>query len=299
MSYILLQILLCLLLAGIIGAVIGWLLRGNCSKKIKKIEEECEMKMRSIEREWNTKLNYPDEDYSSSWDTQAPIEADLKNKLDDEIDIVQELPNTSHSTNSNSALSGIVATTLGATGAGATALNATSDDRLDFDSIKKLLSEKDIELSDQKIKLYDSFDVDFEKSEDLQDSYDIQAIKGINSKHAQKFKDLGIKTTTDIIKKLNNNYEDIDFVAQKLKVQSEDITSWISMADILRLPGVNPKEAQLMQTVGISSTRELGVVNIHSLHKELVELNKKADIVKEVPGINSLELWSKVAKLLG
>ncbi len=290
MSFILLQILLCLLLAGLIGAVIGWLLRGNCSKKIKELEDECAMKMRTIEREWNTKLNYPEE-YDRTLEVEDTIHADLKNKMYDEIVVTQESPDTS---NYNTALSGMVATALGTTG-----LKAASDDRLDFDGIKQLLSDKGVELSDEKIKLYDSFDVDFEKSEDFEDNYDIQVIKGINSKYAQKFKDLGINTTADLLKKLNNNYEDIDFVAEKLKIQSNDISAWISMADILRLPGVNPKEAQLIQNVGITSARELGVVNIHSLQKELIELNKKLEIVNEVPGVDSLELWSKVAKLLG
>jgi nucleotidyltransferase/DNA polymerase involved in DNA repair len=187
----------------------------------------------------------------------------------------------------------MVAATLGATG-----LKAASSERLDFSAIKKLLSRKGVNLSDEKIKLYDKFDVDFERSEDLEDVYDIQAVKGISPKSAEKFRDLGIKTTSDLVKNLENNYEDIDFIAKKLEVSSEDITSWISRANILRLPGVSAKEAQLIQTVGISSVRELGVVNIHSLHKEMVELNKKSEIVNEVPGINSLELWSKVAKLL-
>jgi hypothetical protein len=39
-SYLLIEILACLLIAGLIGAVIGWLLRGGCNKKIKDCEEE-------------------------------------------------------------------------------------------------------------------------------------------------------------------------------------------------------------------------------------------------------------------
>jgi len=261
MSFLLLQILLYLLIAGLIGAVIGWLIRGNCSKILREQEEECALKMRAIEREWNTKLNYSDDKephvYNSSLDKQDIAHADLKS-------LAQE-DNSNHKT----ALFGAVSTALG----------TTSD-------------------SDEKIKLNSENNIDFEQNKDLDDDYDIQVIEGINSKYAQRFKDLGIHTTKDLVKKLNKNYEDIDFIAKKLKVQSDDITSWISMADIISLPGLNAKEAQLIQTVGISSVRELGVVNIHALQKEMEELNKKLAIVDEIPDIDSLELWAKVAKSL-
>lgn len=256
MNFILLQILLCLLLAGLIGAVIGWLLRGNCSKKLLARDEECEMKMRAIEREWNTKLNYSDDKepdvYNNLLDAEAQAHADLKN----------------------------------------------TDDKFNLTTAQEILSQKGVHLSNEKIKLYTDNDIDFEKSEDLEDSYDIEVIEGINSKYAQRFKDMGINTTVDLVKKLGKNYDSIDNVAKKLKVQPEDILSWISMADIIHLPGINAKNAQLIQNVGITSSRELGAVNIHSLHREMASLNKKSPMMIETPDIDSLQFWSKIARLL-
>jgi predicted flap endonuclease-1-like 5' DNA nuclease len=284
MSFLLLQILLCLFIAGLIGAVIGWYLRGNCSKKLLEHDEECEMKMRAIEREWNTKLNYSDDKephvYHTLSDEDDIAHAGLKNQVQEDFD-----------SDNQTTLFGAVASALGTTGDKSEKENLSTD--------KDILSEKKIQLSDEKIKFYSENNIDFNKSEDLEDDYDIQVIEGINSKYAQRFKDLGIHTTKDLIKKLSKNYEDIDFVAKKLKVQPDDITSWISMADIISLPGLNAKEAQLIHTVGISSVRELGVVNIHALQQEMEELNKKLVIVDKIPDLNSLELWAKVAKFLG
>jgi len=49
MSYLLVQILVCLLIAGLIGLVIGWFLRGGCDKKLKESE-----------RYWTDKFNAHD-----------------------------------------------------------------------------------------------------------------------------------------------------------------------------------------------------------------------------------------------
>jgi len=65
----------------------------------------------------------------------------------------------------------------------------------------------------------------------------------------------------------------------------------------IRNPSHSPP-LSCIHKVGISSARELGVVNINSFYKEMLELNKKLEIVQEVPDINSLKLWSKVVKLL-
>ncbi len=277
MSFLLMQILICLLIAGLIGAIIGWFLRGNCSKKLQELNEECEMKMRAVEREWNTKLHYSDNSephaYNNSLDAEDIAHADLKNQVQGDI-------NPTH----NKTLFGAVATALGVAGYG--------DEKLDSNASKELLSQKGIQLSDEN-------NIDFKNSQNLKESYDIQTIEGVNSKYAQRFNELGIFTTMDLVNKLGNNDTNIDNVAKKLKVQSDDIVSWVSMADILRLPNVNAQDAQLIQQAGISSVRDLGAVNTYSFHREMVALNEKSKIVKEVPDIKSLQLWSKIAKLIG
>ena len=71
------------------------------------------------------------------------------------------------------------------------------------------------------------------------------------------------------------------------------------MADLIQLPGIDAQVAELMQTVGISTTKELGVINPISLHSEMVAFNKKSPIVSKVPAQASITLWSKLAKVLG
>jgi len=77
MSYILAQILVCLLIAGLIGAVIGWFLRGNCTNAIKKCEEEWKQRVGALESNYNSKLNNYIESKESE---QATLKKDNSNK---------------------------------------------------------------------------------------------------------------------------------------------------------------------------------------------------------------------------
>jgi len=486
MSYLLAQILVCLLIAGLIGAVIGWLLRGGCSRKLRDCEDEWKMKMGSLESEWNSKLNRQGHDHD---DTEKEMQAatlkrhaehvekekpsySYEEELKEKLNRAQNVTNT-ESTSTKSALVGAGAAgiaalatrgislsdekanlyaehgvdfekdanleddyelhtlegishedtqklkTMGITstkelaqlsndthtskklaktlnvdndkvaswigksclltlpgvdaktaelmqnsginslnhlattppetlhrqmeefnkearspvtlpdiksvslwskiarpltsnsalGTAAAAAATTSyaqelkaklnPNSFDLNGIKQLLMSKGISLSDDKIKLYAENGVNFEHTNNLEDNYYVESIEGIDQKYAQGLREMGIRTTQDLVKKLHKNHDAIDQIAKTLKIEPSALSSWISMADLIQLPGVDAKGAELMQTVGISTATELGITNANSLHSEMLAFNKKSPIAPEVPSMASLSLWSKIAKLLG
>jgi len=270
MSFILLQMLSCLLLAGLVGAVIGWFFRGGCDNKIKLLNEECEEKIRDVERDWNTKLNYPDEhrlnNEKNYVNIEDPSHADLKMENKNDAGFL-----------------GAVATALGTT--------KTEDSQVS-------LSSRGVNLSDEKIQLYNEFGVDLENSDNLEDVYTLDKLIGLKSKYVKKLKDFDIHTTRDLTNRLSSNHQEMQKVTKKLNVSEDEVESWLTMSNLLTLPGLDAKEAQLLQKANISTIKDLGKINIYSLYKELMELNEKSNFVKEVPNIKSLELWSKIAKIL-
>ncbi len=167
------------------------------------------------------------------------------------------------------------------------------------ESVKELLSQRGITLNERKIRLYIDNGIDFKEGQDLDDNYDIQAIEGIGPKYAAKLKEIGLSTTQLLVEKLFKNHDAIDQVAKALQIQPDALSAWISMADLIKLPGVNGQAAEIMQTVGISSSQELAITNPHSLYSEMVSFNKKSPIVPEVPSVKAISLWSKIAKLIG
>jgi len=56
MNYLLTQISLYLLIAGFIGLIVGWLLRGNGSSKLLENDKKWKEKLKEEERKWNEKI---------------------------------------------------------------------------------------------------------------------------------------------------------------------------------------------------------------------------------------------------
>ncbi len=90
MSYLLAQILLCLLIAGIIGAIIGWLLRGDCGVKLRDCDAKWQKKFDELEANWHGKYQEIDSERknlrSNLMSTQAnvnSVEAKLAESAED------------------------------------------------------------------------------------------------------------------------------------------------------------------------------------------------------------------------
>jgi len=56
MSYLLVQILVCLLIAGLIGLIIGWLLRGGCSGKLEENDKHWNLQLDDKNNEWQNRV---------------------------------------------------------------------------------------------------------------------------------------------------------------------------------------------------------------------------------------------------
>ncbi len=65
MSYLLAQILICLLIAGLIGALVGWLLRGGCGRKLSENDEQWNLRLKALESEWESELDGISKDYDA------------------------------------------------------------------------------------------------------------------------------------------------------------------------------------------------------------------------------------------
>ncbi len=280
MSYLLAQILVCLLVAGLIGAIIGWFLRGGCSKKIEECEDEWKMRVGALESDFNSRLHETkNRDLETTNLHSSSQQATLKSsrtpsEVEDGKGFKKEI------------VAGVVATT-------ATTLAATDDE------ISKILSTPKPNLDQHKRDLYLKHGIDLDKERYLEDEYDVQFIDGIGRSLAQGLKEMGINTTSDIVKKIGKNSQTINDIAKRLKVSDAEVASWVSMSDLLKLPGMDSKVARLLQTVGISSVAELAVTNSDSLFNEMASFNSKNALIPTIPSKDWIKRWTELAKELG
>ncbi len=248
MSYLLAQILVCLLIAGLIGAVIGWLLRGDCKKVLENCEEEWKMRVGAMESEYNSKLNS-----SNSGDEQAILKSDTSTK------------------NERASL--------------------LSDDLIET---KKRLN---LDLDDHKLALYSKCDLNLNDTKYLEDKYDLLSIEDIEPFEYNKLKEAGIKSTKELAT-LQGNLHTISKLSQKIGVDEDSLSNWASVANLLQLPGVDPKAATLLSKIGISSIKELSHANPDTIYKEVVNFNEKVKLLDEVPSQKMISIWTKISKHL-
>jgi hypothetical protein len=126
--------------------------------------------------------------------------------------------------------------------------------------------------------------------------HDIEEIEGIGPGYGKKLRALDINTTCDLADKCLLDNGATKKVSKKMKVDFDAVRAWASMADLMRLPGVDGQYAEIMQVVGVSSRKELTKLSINSLYKEMKEFNAKNPIVPEVPTLDMLKEWVTAAK---
>ena len=287
MSYILGQIVICLLLAGLLGAVLGWLLRGGCSDKLRDCEDEWKMKMGSLESnlEFNEKQTIVDASKNHAIDNET---TQMHNTFHQE-EIKPSHGDTAHAYEQELkeklllSKQNEVDTATKATLAGTAAVGAAT------------LASKGFSLSADKADLYKQHGIDLENASHLEDDYELHALDDIDTAHSEKLKNLGIRSTKDFAN-LSSDANASLKVAKELNVETSTVDSWIGKSCLLELPGVDNKTANMLHKAGITSNRIIHE-SPEVIEHELTTYNKKSTSpLNQTPDAKSISLWSRVAK---
>ena len=254
MSYLLAQILVCLLIAGLIGAVIGWLLRGGCKDKLRELSNKWSARYDTEKAVWQGKIDAAEAQIEKSvqlnndqWDTRL---RDLESSWEEKVQT----------------------------------LVGNYDSKIgNFDKEKKVLENKLIE-DDAEL---------FGAVGHLDECYEVEAIEGIGAGYGKRFRNMGVNTTCDFADRFLGNADEIKKAAAETKIDAAAISAWASMADLMRLPGVDGQYAEIMQVVGVDSRDELTKTDPKVLHTKMIEYNSKNPIVPDVPGLGLLIKWTK------
>jgi hypothetical protein len=66
----------------------------------------------------------------------------------------------------------------------------------------------------------------------------------------------------------------------------------------MRVKSIGPRYAALLDAAGVSSLKQLRRRSAESLHESLVETNRTAKVVDNVPGLSEVEDWIVKADLI-
>jgi predicted flap endonuclease-1-like 5' DNA nuclease len=123
----------------------------------------------------------------------------------------------------------------------------------------------------------------------------IVEIEGIGPAYAEKLGLVGISTVEELLKRASTRTEREE-LALKTGIGGELILDWVNHADLMRITGVGPEFAEMLEKAGVDTILELAQRNAENLHVKLMEVNEKMNIANRTPGLPEVQKWVAEAK---
>jgi len=225
MGYLITQIIICLLLAALIGAIIGWWLRKFC----------CQRELAALEGDYNLtlgKLEADRDSYKSKCGELATGFAEWENEAE---------------------ASGAIA------GHAASQTNAGSAH------------------SDW--------------------PYPIEEIEGIGPTYGNRLRAIEIETTEHLLEQCRESSQQTE-AAKHVKVEPFVVGKWVSMSDLMRIPGIRGQYAELLEASGIASVGEMARQEGAVLAAKMARINAEEHRTQSVPDTETVRGWIEGAKEL-
>jgi len=126
----------------------------------------------------------------------------------------------------------------------------------------------------------------------------IEKIEGIGPRYSNKFKELGIRTTKDLLiqgasKKGRTNIAEYTGLSERI------ILEWVNRADLMRIRGIGEEYSDLLDAAGVDTVKELRSRSPDKLHQALVEVNVNKKLVRRTPSLSAVKAWVAQAGLAG
>ena len=125
--------------------------------------------------------------------------------------------------------------------------------------------------------------------------YEIQDIEGIGPTYGDKLREAGIRTTADFLK-LCCDPNGRRTVAERTGVSERLILRWVNHADLMRIAGIGPQYAELLEAAGVDTVKELRHRNPDNLTVRLTEINRERRLAGTNPASSMVFAWIEEAQ---
>jgi predicted flap endonuclease-1-like 5' DNA nuclease len=127
--------------------------------------------------------------------------------------------------------------------------------------------------------------------------YKISDIEGVGGTYAEKLEALGINSVEDMLKK-GGNPRGRKSLAADSGISEKLILRWTNHADLMRIKGVGPQYAELLEAAGVDTVKELRNRNAGNLVVAMTETNTQKNLANVNPSQAVVEAWVAQAKAL-
>ena len=126
---------------------------------------------------------------------------------------------------------------------------------------------------------------------------DIEEIEGIGPAYADKLRAAGV-LSTDALLEQGASVEGRATIVEQTGIDATRVLRWVNHADLMRIVGVGPEFAELLEAAGVDSVPELAQRNVENLGTALAETNEARSLVRRVPSADEVADWIEQAKAL-
>ncbi len=125
----------------------------------------------------------------------------------------------------------------------------------------------------------------------------IQKIEGIGPANAEKLAAAGIKNTGELLER-GCTPSGRRQIADASGIGDSQILKWVNMADLLRIWGIGGQFAELLESSGVDTVRELATRKAENLATTLAEVNERQKLTRRAPSVAVVTGWVEQARQL-
>lgn len=125
----------------------------------------------------------------------------------------------------------------------------------------------------------------------------IEEIEGVGPAYAAKLSEAGLTSVESLLEQ-GGAAKGRAAIAEKTGISEKLILKWVNHADLIRLKGVGPQFAELLEVAGVDTVKELRNRNAANLAAKLIEINEAKNIAGTTPNEKQVEGWIEEAKTL-
>jgi predicted flap endonuclease-1-like 5' DNA nuclease len=126
-------------------------------------------------------------------------------------------------------------------------------------------------------------------------SYKIEEIEGIGPTFGEKLTAAGVKTTDDLLANCANA-AGRKKAAEATGLSEGQLLKWANMADMMRIKGIGPQFAELLEASGVDTVKELRARSAENLASKMSEVNEVRNLTNAVPAMATITGWIEQAQ---
>lgn len=128
-------------------------------------------------------------------------------------------------------------------------------------------------------------------------SKNIQSIEGIGPKLAEALKRAGVRSVAGLLD-AGSDKKSRSVLSQQTGIGEARILKCVNMADLFRINGVASQYAELLESAGVDTVKELQHRNPENLAIKMAQVNDAKNLVRRPPSSNVVSDWVAQAKKL-